>query len=120
MAATTMINPRPTNLMSRNPEEGEGNHEKATPRKHRPTRIPASGVRNPIAKAAPAIIKTKPGGQLANGMLDGLERKKTPSAIAPTPSAARSSNNPMPGLPSGNVENNLCSAYLPLALSNGD
>jgi hypothetical protein len=112
IATAVMIIPKATSLASCKPQEGGGNHEKAIPRKHIPTRSPAYGVRNPIARAAPPIVKVKPASHLSNEGLDVPERYKTPTAVAASPTAARNNNKPMPGLPPGNVEYNLCSAYL--------
>jgi hypothetical protein len=49
---------------------------------------------------------------LSKEVADGPERYRIPAAAAAKPTAARKSNKPMPGLPPGNVEYSLCSAYL--------
>jgi hypothetical protein len=117
IATAVTIIPKDTSLASCKPQEGAGSHEKAIPRKHSPTKSPAYGVRNPIAKAAPPAVKIKPITHLSKEVLDGPERYRIPAAVAAKPTAARKSNKPIPGLPPGNVEYNLCSAYLPCAPS---
>ena len=117
ITTAVMIIPKATSLASCKPQEGAGNHEKAIPRKNIPTKRPTHGVRIPIAKAAPLVVKIRPITHLSKEVLDGPQRYKTPTAVAASPTAARNSNNPRPGLPPGNVEYNLCSAYLPCASS---
>ena len=117
IATVVMIIPKATSLPSCKPQEGAGNHERAIPRKHNPAKSPAYGVRNPIARAAPPIVNAKPTNHFSKEGLDGPERYRTPTAAAARPTATRNSNKPMPGLPPGNVEYNLCSAYLPCAPS---
>ncbi len=117
IATAVIIIPKETSLASCKSHEGGGSNEKAIPRKHSPTKSPAYGVRNPIAKAAPPIVKAKPTTNLPRELSDQPERYRIPTAAAAKPTATRKSNNPMPGLPPGNVEYNLCSAYLPCAPS---
>ncbi len=117
IATAVMIIPKATSLVSCKLQEGAGNHEKAIPRKHAPTKTPAYGVRNPIARAAPPMVNVKPANHLSKEGLEVPERYSPPTAVEASPTAARNSNNPMPGLPPGNVEYNLCSAYLPCAPS---
>ncbi len=93
------------------------NKRPSIPRKHAPTKTPAYGVRNPIARAAPPMVNVKPANHLSKEGLEVPERYSPPTAVEASPTAARNSNNPMPGLPPGNVEYNLCSAYLPCAPS---
>ncbi len=69
-----MIIPKATSLASFTLQEGAGNHEKAIPRKHSPTKSPAIGVRNPVTTAMPLGIKTNPSNHLPEGGLDGPER----------------------------------------------
>jgi hypothetical protein len=112
IATAVMIIPNATSLASCKPQEGSGNHEKAIPRKHIPTTSPTYGVRNPIPRAAPQIVSVKPANHLSKEGLDVPERYRTPTAVAASPTATRNSSKPMPGLPPGNVEYNLCSADL--------
>jgi hypothetical protein len=112
IATAVIIMPKDTSLASCKPQEGRGNHEKAIPRKHSPTSNPAYGVRNPIASAAPPIVNAKPANHLSKEGFDVPERYITPTVVAARPTVARSNNKPTPGLPPGNVEYNLCSAYL--------
>src|ERR1700730_2639674 len=63
-AAAVMMIPKATSLASCKPQKGAGNHERAIPRKHSPTKRPANGVKNPAARAAPLVIKTKPSNHL--------------------------------------------------------
>ena len=112
IATAVIIIPKDTSLASCKPQKGAGNHEKAIPRKHSPTKRPAYGVRNPIARATPATVRTKPITPFSKEVSGGPERYRTPAEAAAKPTAARKSNKPIPGLPPGNVEYNLCSAYL--------
>jgi hypothetical protein len=112
IATAVIIIPKAASLASCKPHEGAESHEKAIPRKHAPTKSPAYGVRNPIARAAPQIVNVKPANHLSKEGLDVPERYRIPTAVAASPTAARNSNKPMPGLPPGNVEYNLCRAYL--------
>lgn len=113
IATAATIIPTPTSLGSRAPQEGAGSQERAIPKKHSPNKGPTNAVRNPIAKANPLAVKNKPSSHLSMDGIDGSERQKTPSAIAARPTAVRSRSRPRPGLPPGNVEYSLCSAYLP-------
>lgn len=106
------INPKPMNLVSCEVQEAGGNQEKAIPKKHRDSNSPASGVRKPINKAAPPMIRAKPRSQRPEKRLGPPERKRIPSALAATATTVRSSKRPTPGLPAGKVENSLCSASL--------
>jgi len=117
IAAAATITPMATSEESRAPQTGAGNQDRAIPRKQSPTRGPANGVRNPIAKANPLALITKPSSHLPKDGTKGVEKQKTPSAIAARPTAVRSRSKPRPGRPPGNVEYSLCSAYLPGALS---
>jgi hypothetical protein len=74
IAAAVMVTPKATSLVSCKHQEAAGNHEKAIPRKHSPTKSPANGVRSPAARAAPLVIKTKPSNHLLEEGLDGPER----------------------------------------------
>ncbi len=69
-----MIIPKATNRASCKPQEGAGNHERAIPRKHRPTNGPANGVKSPAARDAPLAIKTEPSNNLPEDGLDGPGR----------------------------------------------
>lgn len=73
-ATAVIIIPKASSLTSCMFQEDAGNHEKAIPRKHSPTRSPANGVKNPAARAAPPDIKTKPSNHLAEDGLAGPER----------------------------------------------
>ena len=117
IATAVTIIPKAASLASCKPHEGGGNHEKAIPRKHSPTKSPTYGVRNPIARAAPAVVKVKPITHLSKEVSDEPERYRIPTAAAAKPTARRKTNKPIPGLPPGNVEYSLCSAYLPCAPS---
>jgi hypothetical protein len=117
IATAVMIIPNDTSLASCKPHEGAGSNEKAIPRKHSPTKSPAYGVRKPIAKAVPPVVKAKPTTHLPSELLDEPERYRIPTAVAAKPTATRRSNKPIPGRPPGNVEYNLCSVYLPCAPS---
>lgn len=112
ITVAVIIIPRAISLTSCNPHEGVGNQERAMPKKDNPTKNPPHGVRNPTARAAPLVVKSKPSNHLAQMGPFELDKYSTPTAIAATPTAARSSNSPIPGRPPGNVENSLCSAFL--------
>jgi hypothetical protein len=112
--AVTII-PKAIHLTSCNPQEGVGNQERAIPRKDKPTKSPPHGVRNPTARAAPLVVKSKPSNHLTQiGPFDP-DKYCTPTAMAAMPTAARKSNSPIPGRPPGNVENSLCSSFLLVA-----
>jgi hypothetical protein len=74
IATAVMIIQRATSLASCMPQKGAGSHEMAIPRKHSPTKSPASGVRNPAVSATPLAIKAKPSSHLLEEGLEGLER----------------------------------------------
>jgi hypothetical protein len=73
-ATAVIIIPKATSLASCMLQGDAGNHERAIPRKHSPTRSPANGVKNPAARAAPLDIKTKPSNHLAEDGLAEPER----------------------------------------------
>jgi hypothetical protein len=79
------------------------------PRKERAARRLAKGVKNPMTKAAPLALNSRPRDQRSKPGTDAAEKYNTPAARDVAPIAARSSNNPSPGFPPGNVENSLCS-----------
>jgi hypothetical protein len=107
-----MIIPQASGLTSSKLHGGTGNQERAIPRKVTPTSRPENGVRKPMVMAAPLVIRTMPSDHLPKEGLDDPEKYTTPAEMAVIPTAMRNSSSPMPGLPPGKVEKNLCSASL--------
>jgi hypothetical protein len=87
---------------------GAGNQENVIPKTHSPTIKLANGVINPITKATPPPTKVKATVHTARVRSIRPDRYRAPKVVAIPPTAARSSNSPMPGLPPGKVENSLC------------
>src|SRR5215470_6264901 len=111
--ATAVITSRAVNQESKKPREALGSQDVPAPATHKPATKLASGVRNPMTKAAPLITRTKATAHAAKGRSAAPEKYRNPWTVAAIPTAARSNKSPAPGLPSGKVENNLCSADLP-------
>jgi predicted small secreted protein len=115
ITVAVMIIPKAISLTSCNPHEGVGNQARAIPKKHNPTKNPPQGVRNPMDRAVPLMVKSKPSNHLAQIGPFEPDKYCKPTAIAAAPKAVRSSNSPNPGRPPGNVENSLCSSFLLVA-----
>lgn len=73
-AIAVMIIPKATIRASCMPQDEAGNDEREMPRKHRPTRSPANGVKNPAARDAPLVIKTRLSSHLLEEGSEGPER----------------------------------------------
>ena len=73
-AIAVMIIPKATIRASCMPQDEVGNDEREMPRKHRPTRSPANGVKNPAARDAPLVIKTRLSSHLLEEGSEGPER----------------------------------------------
>jgi len=94
---------------------GAGIQVNMIPKTHKPTSELASGVMNPMIKPAPPANNIDVAIHTIGDRPIEAVSSRVPSSKAVPPSAARSRNNPMPGLPLGKVENSLCSGILPLA-----
>jgi hypothetical protein len=95
---------------------GGGNHKRAMPIVVSAIRALATGVRNPINSKTPLPTVDKPTIHISGVELRRSVRYPAPWITAVVPIAVRSSSNPTPGHPPGNVENSRC-RYVSLVLA---
>lgn len=105
--ATAMIASTPARCFGPRESRGGAGEKKPTKRQRARSRL-AYGVMKPTSKAAPDKVSPRHMAQRDGARSRLPDRHSTPVAATSPPTDARSKSRPIPGPPSGKVENSRC------------